>query len=140
MRKVITLLPLIALTGCAIFSKTATQEQKQAEVHDLAYAAASLGGQLALMQNPEYRPAFELAYNDLNQMVESKVITGLLLRNIIASLPVKELTSPQARLAIETATMLYDSRVGDRMNIENQPYVVAAATGIRDGLKVALGK
>ncbi len=30
--------------------------------------------------------------------------------------------------------------VGNKINIENDPYILAAAIGIRDGLKIALGK
>lgn len=131
---------VITSTGCALFSKTATQDQKIADVHNLAYAAASIGTQEALLQNPAWRIQFEAAYVSLDQLVTQKAITGALLRNLIASLPVKELKSDRARIAIETATLLFDQTVGTKVNIEAQPYLLAAATGIRDGLRVALGR
>ena len=68
-----------------------------------------------------------------------KTVTGDFLRNTIASLPVKELRSDTARIAIEGATLLFDQTVGTQINIEDQPYVLAAATGIRDGMQIALG-
>ena len=136
----LSLIAVLALTGCALFSPSSTQEAKLQDVQNLSYAAASIGTSVALAQNPGWRPGFETAYNDLDQMLKSKLITGLLLRNVISSLPVKELKSDTARIAIEGATTLYDATVGDKINVENQPYVVAAATGIRDGMGVALGK
>ena len=51
----------------------------------------------------------------------------------------KELKSDTARIAIEGATLLFDSNVGNTVNIEAQVYITAAATGVRDGMKIALG-
>ncbi len=126
-------------TGCALFSKEAPIEQKLADVRALTYAAAALGTQEALLQNPTWRPRFQSAYESLNKLVTQGVVTGSLLRDVLATLPVKELKSPQARLAIETATMLYDVTVGSKLDIGRAPYVNAAATGIRDGLRSGLG-
>ena|SRR5688572_13105927 len=130
---------LITGSGCALLSGSATTDQKLADVRNLSYAAASLGASQALIENAGWRPQFLAAYVQLDQLVTQKIVTGDLLRKIIASLPVNELKSDRARIAIETATVLYDTTVGDRINIEKQPYAVAAATGIRDGLRVALG-
>jgi len=133
--------PLIIVlpTGCALFSKTATTQQKLSEVRNLSYAASSIGTGVALKQNPGWRPQFEAAYHDLDQLVTQKTVSGDFLRNTIASLPVKELRSDTARIAIEGVTLLYDETVGSQVNIEDQPYVLAAATGIRDGMQIALG-
>jgi hypothetical protein len=126
-------------TGCALFSSTSTQEQKLADVQRLAYAAASLGTQEALLQNATWKPQFVVAYGNLDTLVRGKVVTGALLRQVIASLPVKELKSPQARLAIDAALTLYDVTAGTKVDLEQVPYALAAATGVRDGLKAALG-
>ena len=123
------------IAGCA----TTTQD-KLSRVQNLSYAAASLGTQIALIQNPAYRPAFELAYSNLDMLVRTKEVTGAALRMVLASLPVKELKSDKARIMIEDATFLFDMTVGTKLNIEAQPFVLAAATGIRDGLRVGLGK
>ncbi len=129
----------VVFTSCALFSKESPIEQKLADVRALTYAAAALGTQEALLQKPEWRPRFQSAYTQLDQLVSQKIVTGNLLRTILAGLPVKELKSPQARIAIETATMLYDVTVGSKVDIEKAPYVQAAATGIRDGLRSGLG-
>lgn len=126
--------------GCAFTRSDSTTEQKAADVRNLSYAAASIGTQLALAENADWRGQFDSAYETLNQLVNSKIVSGALLRDVLASLPIKELKSAEARIAIEGATLLYDSTVGTSVNIENQVYVLAAATGIRDGMKVALGK
>jgi hypothetical protein len=127
-----------SITGCAIFSKSASQEQKLADVRNLSRAAASIGTQEAILQNPLWLPRFVAARNELKNLVESKAITGALLRSVIASLPVKELKSPQAKIAIDSASMLWDVAVGGRLNIEQAPYLYAAASGILDGFNDAL--
>ncbi len=131
--------PVALQTGCALFSKTSTMEQKLADVRSLAYAASAIGTQEALLQNPTWRPRFQAAYDNLNRLVTSGTVSGTLLREVLASLPVKELKSERARIAIETATVLYDVLVGTKLDIEQAPYVQAAARGIADGLRSGLG-
>ena len=125
--------------GCVRFTKDAPLDQKLSDVRVLSYAAASLGTQEALLQNAGWRPQFVNAYEKLDVLVRTKVVTGALLRDIIASLPVKELKSPQAKLAIDAALTLYDVTAGTKVDVEQAPYVLAAATGLRDGLKAGLG-
>lgn len=132
--------PLVLTSGCAITRPTATTEQKTAEIQTLAYTAASIGTAIALEERPGIRVPFELAYERLDQLVTEKKVTGLLLRDILNALPVAELKSPNARIAIDGATYLYTATVGNQVNLETQPYVLAAATGIRDGMKAALNK
>lgn len=130
----------LLLTGCALFDKNAPQEQKLDQVQLLCTSAAGIGTEVALQEHPEWKPQFELAYQQLDQLVETKTITGAQLRTIISSLPIKELKSANAKIAIDAATMLYDATVGTTVSIEQQPYVLRAATGIRNGMKVPLGK
>lgn len=130
---------LATAPGCAVFSKSSTQAQKASEVQHLCFAAASIGTSEALRQKPDWKAQFVAAYQDLDQLVVQKTVTGELLRNVINSLPVKELKSDTARIAIEGATFVFDASVGNTVNIEAQVYVLAAATGIRDGMKLGLG-
>jgi hypothetical protein len=131
--------PVALHTGCALFSKDAPLEQKLADVRLLAYSAAALGTQEALLQNESWRPQFTKAYENLNRLVNTGVVSGTLLREVIASLPVKELKSPRARLAIDSALYLFDATVGTKLEIEKAPFVNAAAVGLRDGLRSGLG-
>jgi hypothetical protein len=128
----------LAITGCALFSKSATTDQKLADVRNLALAASSIGTQEALAQNASWRPRFEDAERNLNALIETKTVTGALLRNIVGSLPVKELRSKQAVILITEVTTLFDATVGTSINVEQQPYVLAFAQGLRDGLHTAL--
>jgi hypothetical protein len=134
----IIILPL--LSGCAIFTKGSTPEAKANEVRALCYAASSIGTSAALNHNSTFRPRFELALVNLSRMVDSKTITGQQLREILASLPVNELKSDTARIAIESATMLFDTMTGKPVDLEQAPYVLAAASGIRDGMMAGLGQ
>ncbi len=129
-----------AFTCILLDSCATTQADKLTQIRLLSYTAASIGTLEALKAKPEYRPAFEIAYANLNDLVELKTINGPLLHNIILSLPVKELKSDSARIAIEGVTVLYDALTQNKVSLEAQPYVLAAATGIRDGMKVGLGK
>jgi len=129
---------VISFSGCALLSKGSSQEQKLSDIHNLAYAAASIGTSEALLENAVWRLHFETAYVQLDRLVEQKIVTGDLLRGIIASLPVRELRSDRARIAIESATFLFDQTVGTKIDIEKAQFVLAAATGIRDGMRVAL--
>jgi hypothetical protein len=131
---------LLSCAGCALLSSTATTEQKLSDVRNLSRAAASIGTQEALLENPVWLPRFILAKQQLERLIADKTVTGALLRDVIASLPVKELKSPQARIAITSATTLFDATVGSQINIESQPFVLAAASGILDGFRDTLGK
>lgn len=141
-RQILTalLLALVVLfqPGCAIFSKTAAPADKQAQLNSLCYVAASIGVRQAIDAAPESAPKFILAYERLNILVEQKVINGATLRNIIDGLPVPELTDGNTKIYIDAATLLIDAAIGNRITLEDAPNVLAAATGIRDGMKIAL--
>ncbi len=129
----------ILLTNCAILNKNSTEVDKASDVYKLSYIATSIGTSTALRQKPEWKDSFNLAYLSLDALINSRKITGILLREIISKLPVRELKSENAKIAIDNATMLFDLSVGDKINIEDNIYVMAASKGIRDGLKRALG-
>lgn len=141
MKKLLSLIfGLALLPGCALFQKGSSTDAKTRDIQNLCYAAASAGSQIAVSEHPEWRADFVAAYGLLDQAVTQKQITGAFLRSIVQTLTahVKELKSDKARIAVEAATYVYDSTVGTKVSIEDQVYVLAAATGIRDGLKVGL--
>src|SRR5947207_3034881 len=119
----------VSWTDCALSDGRSGKLEDQRRIRD----------ELETMETRfNWRLHFATAYAQLDQLVQQKVVTGDSLRRILASLPVKELKSDRARIAIESATMLYDAVAGDKINLENQVYVLAAAEGIRNGLKAAL--
>ncbi len=135
MKTLIILSAALLLTSCAT-----TKDEKIDRIQKLSYIASYVGTKAALLQNPEYRPAFELAYLNLNILVETKKIDDSTLRDILSKLPVKELKGDEAKIAIEGSTVLYDVTIGNKVSIEAQPFILAAATGIRDAMKIALRK
>jgi hypothetical protein len=141
-RALLAVVLAIALTpvGCALLSQNSTEQEKAAEVQRLAYAATSVGTAVTLDFKPEYGPAFQLAYESLNKLVEARTISGVQLREILLSLPVNELGGRTALLAIDAGGTLFDLITGKPIDLEKTPYVLAAATGIRDGLRIGLGK
>jgi hypothetical protein len=139
MKRLPTLALVVLLSGCALFRADSPEEAKLRDLQNTVYAAASIGTSIALVDHPAWKPRFEAAYRQLDTLVRSQTVTGELLRQIVASLPVKELKSEKARIAIEGATMLFDMSVGTSVSLEQTPYVLAAATGLRDGLRAGLG-
>lgn len=134
MKKLLNLIPLALLAvGC-----TTVSPEKLDLVQRLSYDAAKTGTRAALAQNPKYRPELLLTYTNLNTVVEARTITGETLHQIVESLPVKQLQSEQAKIAIDGAAMLYDILAGTQVNIEGAPVVLAAGTGMRDGMKAVL--
>jgi len=134
-----SLATVLLLTGCALFQSGSSQDAKLRDLQNTVYAVASITTSIALVDHPEWKPKFESAYRNLDLLLRSQTVTGELLRQILAGLPVRELKSEKARIAIEGATMLFDMSVGTGVSLEEAHYVLAAATGLRDGLKAGLG-
>ncbi len=132
-------LALVALPGCALLNPNATVKEKAAQAQALAYSASSIGVSVTLELKPMTKPAFLLAYTNLNALVESGQITGQTLRDIVKTLPVQELTSPIAKIIVDNASMLFDLATGKPVDLNSAPIVLGVATGIRDGMRVALG-
>lgn len=122
----------LSLTGCA-FLQSHTRE-----VQALAYAAASIGTSTTLIARPDYRPRFEYAVAALKPLVEAEAISGAQLREILAGLPVRELSSPTARIVTDNVTMLFDLLTGEPVDLKEAPVVLAAAQGILKGMEAAL--
>lgn len=121
---------LLFMGGCALFNSEATFDEKLNDIEELSYQAASIGGAIALEQNPQYRPAMEAAYDELNRQMAGGTLTLDSLRGIVRGLPVKELKSPLATLAIGNAIRLF------RKSVDGQTEVNAEAARTLGG-KVA---
>lgn len=131
---------LTLLSGCALFSKMATEQQKANQIYLLSKDAANIGTQAALVEKAKLRPQFETAYTNLLVLTAQTNVSLTDFSQILSTLPVKELKSQKAQLVIGAATLLFDTTVGSQVDISKaQPYVNAAATGVRDGMGTALG-
>ena len=136
-----TLIPLLivalslpSLTGCAMLKKNVTPETLQLTLQTVAQTGASV----RLANHPEDAPRFALAVGALNLLLADGQFSAADLQAALATLPVNELKGDTGTLIIDAAVVVYQLATGGKSPIESAPYVVAAATGIRDGLKAAL--
>lgn len=137
------LLPLVllALTGCTLFNKNATTDQKVTEVYRLSRVAANTGATLDLIARPRDKPIFEQAYAALDNALVLSNLTAATLHQVFTNLPITQLKDPRAVLLIDNAVFLFDQYTGEQINIEsNLPYVFAAGRGMHDGIGSALGR
>lgn len=129
-----------AATGCALFNKEATFDEKLNDIEELSYQAASIGGAIALEQNPQYRAPMGKAYDELNRQMAGGTLTLDSLRGIMRELPVKELKSPLANLVVGNAIRLFRKSVNGQTEVNAEAALTSLAAGLRDGLGDALGK
>ena len=132
------LLLLVALaTGCS----TTDGGPRRLDPVKVAFAvedAAFLGGRVALIQNPEWRPAFEDAVAALALLENDPELSLGKIRDIAATLHVRELKGEEALLVITGAELLLtnlDRQSVDLSKLETFQPVVA---GFRRGLDRAL--
>lgn len=125
---------LLFSSGCASFKG---QDPKQ-ELAFWANVAATVGTQEALVAHPEYKPAFEQALAALDALVTANSVDIVAFRNVLNSLPVKELKSKEARIAINIATIAF-SRYGQNVGLDQENYVAIALRAVRDGIRSGLG-
>ncbi|HYG98860.1 MAG TPA: hypothetical protein VD837_06985 [Terriglobales bacterium] len=126
---------LLAALGCAVFDKNATPAEKAIEIQWLAEDAASLGTEVSLITNPQYRPAFEAAYAELNRLVESEQpITLVSLQKVLATLPIDKLKGKEAEIGIRGSRLVLRRLIRGEVEENIQLYSRHAAIGMRDGI------
>ena len=134
--RTLLLIPLLAfLIGCA-----SIKQDPIGEVKFWATAAASIGTAEALRDNPELRPAFEKALEGLRVLIATGNGDPAALQQVIAQLPVDNLSSREARIAVTLAKLSF-ARYGQNVTVDltqRSPYVLAAATGLFDGIQSGL--
>ncbi len=140
----LAIIPLLLLslvtcnTGCAIFGGGSISTNDIARVARVVKVAASTGTQLSIQQHPEWGPGFELAQQDLLELSASTNIDFIQIMSIVQRLPVKQLQSPEAVLAITAGTMILSEFGGASISLDKvqqyPPIAKALAEGIRYGL------
>jgi hypothetical protein len=140
MKKYITLLiasvALLLGQGCASLNGGGDASK---EIVFWANTAALLGTQEAIAKNPELRPKFELALASLNALVDAGSTDPLAFRNVLNTLPVKELKSREARIAINLASIAF-YRYGQSVALDDKSHVASALRAVRDGIRDGLAK
>jgi hypothetical protein len=100
--------------------------------------AAMVGTVYALKEHPEWRPHFVTAVSELAILENAETIDFPTIMAIVMRLPVKELQSDEAQLAITGATILL-AGYGDRLvNLENVENVRLIAKSLREGITLGI--
>jgi hypothetical protein len=136
MKKVIAILSiscvLMFVTGCASVGK------QPADYAPAVKQAALDGTILAIGEHPEWREHFLTAADELNVLANAPVINFQTVIDIANRLPVKELKSKDAKLAISGARIVL-AFVQVEVPLDKvekyRPIVVALRDGIQEGLK-----
>lgn len=125
---------LLCMTGCAGLQGG----NAAGELAFWANTAANIGTQEAVLEHPELRPKFEAALASLNALVDAGSTDPGAFRNVLNSLPVKELKGREARIAINLASIAF-YRYGQNVALDDKSYVGAALRAVRDGIRDGLG-
>lgn len=100
--------------------------------------AAYVGSALALNEHPEWKDAFLKAHNDLAILEEAETIGLPEIMAILNRLPVKELQSKEARIAIVGTTLLIEEIGSPAINVETVNKLRPIVKQLREGIKLAL--
>lgn len=124
------------LTGCAT-----TGGLNIATTATVAKIAAKDATFFALTQHPEWRPAFQRAYIEVQALAVQDKIDVSTLAAIIARLPVKELRGTTAQIIIGDVQIIVEQLVPNSGQIVSSdkyadPKIIV--TAIRDGMKIGL--
>lgn len=132
----VSLVAFIALAGCST-----TGGLNVATTSLIAKVAAKDASYFALVEHPEWRPAFVRAYTEVSALASQDKIDVSTLAAIIARLPVKELKGTTARIVISDLQIIVEQIAPNNGQIVSSdkyadPRIVI--TAIRDGMKIAL--
>lgn len=140
--------PVLFLAACksttaTTSTSTSTNQQAEAEaqlkeVQFACYSAASLGTAYAIAKHPEWRPEFEAGLAALDALIAQNNFDPAAFHQALLKLPIKELKSGEAALAIQAATILFH-HYGAEIALDQQTYVGAVIASVRRGIWDALG-
>lgn len=130
----VVVLPL--LSGCASLNDGLSSSNAQ-RIQTSVKLAAYLGTSAYLTKNPQTRPAFVIARDELVALSTADNIDAVTLLAIVNRLPIKELNGDQSKIIITAATIILSDFAGqlqlDQLK-QLQPIAAAMAEGITLGL------
>lgn len=132
----------IALACGLLFSTGCASTGGKATVDDFTPAiktAATFGTFYALRDNPDWSDEFLDAARALKVLEHSEKIDFTTIMAIVMQLPVDELKSDDARLAITGATILLSSYGGRLVELDKLENVRPIATALREGIGLGMG-
>jgi len=119
-------------SGCST-----TPATTQHRIESSCKVAAYLGTATALAEHPEWRAGFVTARDQLHVLETADTVDFVTLLAIVQQLPIKELKSPNARLAITTATILLQDYAGE-LALDNLQQLKPIAGALRAGIDLGL--
>lgn len=108
------------------------------DVVPVVTVAAEEGTFFILLEHPEWRPQFALAAADLKVIEKAERIDFPTIMAIVLRLPVKELKSTEARMAISGATILLSRYGGQGVPLDRLQQVRPIAAALREGIELGL--
>lgn len=131
----VIVLPL--LTGCASLNDGLSSSNAQ-RIQTSVKLAAYLGTQAYLTKNPQTRPAFVAARDQLLLLSTAENIDAATLLAIVSQLPVKELNGDQSKLIITAATIILSDFAGE-LQLDQLKQLQPIAKSMADGITLGLG-
>lgn len=126
------------LAGC--ITNSDGTKQINSKVILVSELASYNGATIFLDKNPLSRPKFEKAIEELNVLLD-KGVTVEGITAVVKGLPIKELESPEGKLIINNAIIIFGVFSDDIVTLpalEKARLLAPVAAAIRDGLQQAL--
>jgi len=126
---------VVMLTGCGTASPSTIQH-----IATFSRITAKDSAYLVLKNNPQLRPQFVLARDELTVLGTATNLDFSLAISIVSKFPIKEIHNPVAEMVIQDAQLiLTDLNLSYPLDkVENlRPIVVGLRDGVDDGLKLA---
>lgn len=135
MRKItsIAMAVVISLSGL-----TACKTVKPQSIENKARGIAYLVAAESLLQHPEWTPHFETASAQFEVLSKTENINILMINQLIARLPVKELKGKQAAIVVTAGVLFLQDDLGE-ISVDQPEQLRRAAKGAHEGIELALG-
>ena len=124
----------LVLSGCVTNPTTGQNEPDIQRIAAVAKEATMFGVSEALVEHPSWMSSFQVAKTQLDMLANANSITASELLDILNQLPIKELQSKNARIAISSARILiagagWSVIDAERLN-QLRPVIVAISGGM----------
>jgi hypothetical protein len=128
--------PTIFLAMALLLAGCQSNPNGERDVGPAIKTAVGIGTSIALMEHPEWRPAFEMAVADLRVIEQQEKIDFGTVLLVVQNLPVKELRSDTARIVFTSAAILLSEYDSPEIDVTKVRSVV---TALREGIEFGLG-
>lgn len=129
---------LIAALCATIIGCATTPGSRLRQVSTAVELAAYTGTTLHLQKKPQDKIFFEAARQTMSTLIKDGQYDPVKFREALQKLPIKELKDERGAIVITSATILYESFVGELTDLDRAPAIKQIMTSARDGLSRAL--